>query len=47
MLEFMKGYRTIITGLLMIALGITTNNQQMILEGMGLIFLRLGIANMK
>ena len=44
-IEFLKGKKTIITGLLMIALGICQGNQIMILEGMGLVFLRMGVAN--
>jgi len=41
--EMLKGKKTIITGALMIALGVLQGNNQLILEGIGFITLRLGI----
>lgn len=43
-MEFLKGKKTYIVGALMIILGILQDyNQEMILQGLGLITLRLGI----
>jgi|TARA_Y100000310_G_scaffold194461_1_gene194464 hypothetical protein len=47
MLEFLNGKKTIITGLVMVALGLLQTDQTLILEGLGLIFLRLGVKNIK
>jgi len=43
MLDWLKGKRTIFTGVFMILLGISNGETQLILEGAGLIFLRVGI----
>lgn len=42
--KFFSGKKTYIVGLLMIALGYLQGNNDMILQGCGLIALRLGIA---
>jgi len=41
--SFLKGKKTYAIGILMITLGILTDNQQMILEGLGFITLRAGL----
>ena len=41
--EFLRGKKTYAIGLLMITLGILQGNNQMILEGLGFIFVRAGI----
>jgi len=43
LLQKLEGKKTIITGILMITLGILQGNNQLILEGIGFITLRLGI----
>jgi len=43
-LALLKGKKTYIIGILMIALGILQDNNQMILEGLGFVFLRVGVA---
>ena len=43
-LNLFKGKKTYIIGILMIALGVLQNNMELILEGSGLIALRLGVA---
>lgn len=40
---FFKGKKTFIVGILMIALGLINQDNTMVLEGIGLITLRLGI----
>ena len=42
--DFFKGKKTYIIGLLMIVLGILQGDNQLVLEGLGLITLRAGIA---
>lgn len=42
--DFFKGKKTYIIGLLMIALGILQGDNQLILEGIGLMTLRAGIS---
>jgi hypothetical protein len=44
--DFLKGRKTIIIGVLMVILGLLQGEQQMILEGLGFIFLRSGISNL-
>lgn len=44
MIEFLKGKKTYIIGILMIALGLLQSNQDMVLQGIGLMTLRAGIA---
>jgi hypothetical protein len=41
---FLSGKKAIITGGVMIVLGLLQNNQDMILQGLSVIFLRLGIS---
>lgn len=43
--EFFKGKKTYLIGLLMIVLGVLQNDNQMILEGIGFMTLRAGIAS--
>jgi len=43
-IEILKGKKTFIVGALMILLGILQADNQLILEGLGLITLRIGIA---
>lgn len=43
-IEFLKGKKAYIAGVLMIALGILTDNHQLILEGLGVLTLRAGIS---
>lgn len=43
--EFLNGKKTFIVGLLMVALGLMTNNNEMVLQGIGFITLRTAIAN--
>jgi len=43
-IDFFKGKKTYIIGLLMIALGLMNGDNQMILEGLGFITMRAGIA---
>jgi hypothetical protein len=45
--DFFKGKKTIIVGTLMIILGLYNNDNQMILEGIGFITIRSGVANLK
>jgi hypothetical protein len=40
---FLKGKKTFIIGVLMIALGLLTDNKEMVLQGLGFITLRAGI----
>lgn len=42
-IEFLKGKKTYVVGGLMILLGIFQGNNDMVLEGLGFIFLRTGI----
>jgi len=42
--QFQKGKKAYITGILMIILGYQSGNNQLILEGLGIITLRAGIA---
>ncbi len=42
---YLQGKKTYIVGSLMILLGYMTNNNEMILQGLGLITLRMGINN--
>lgn len=42
--DFLKGKKTFTVGALMIALGLLTGNQQMVLEGIGFITLRASIS---
>lgn len=42
--DFLKGKKTYIVGILMIVLGYLNGDQKMILEGIGLITLRAGIS---
>lgn len=44
LVQFLQGKKTYIIAVLMIILGYLQANQQMILEGLGLITLRAGIA---
>lgn len=46
-IEFLSGRKTIIVGGVMILLGIIQQDQELILEGLGLIFLRTGVAGLK
>lgn len=41
--EFLSGKKTILVGCLLAAAGILQQDSQMILEGLGFIFVRLGI----
>ena len=43
LIEKLEGRKTFIVGALMIALGVLQGNNQLILEGIGFITLRLGI----
>lgn len=43
-IDFFKGKKTYIVGLLMIALGIATADQSLVLEGFGLMTLRAGVS---
>lgn len=43
-IEFFKGKKTYIIGLLMIVLGILQQDQNLILEGIAVLFLRAGVA---
>lgn len=43
-LNFFSGKKTYIVGLLMLALGLLQGNNEMALSGLGMIFLRAGIA---
>ena len=42
-LAFLKGKKTFIVGLLMIALGLINSDNQQVLEGLGFITLRLAV----
>jgi hypothetical protein len=44
LLNFFSGKKTYIVGLLMVILGYLQDDQQMILNGIGFIMLRLGIS---
>ena len=44
-INFLKGKKTYIVGMLMVVLGYLNKDQQMMLEGLGLITLRAGITN--
>jgi hypothetical protein len=46
-LSFLSGKKTIITGIVMIVLGILQQNEELILGGLGLIFLRAGVEKNK
>ena len=46
-IAFLSGRKTFLVGGLMIILGIIQQDQQLILEGLGLIFLRTGVAGLK
>ena len=43
LLNLLKGKKTIITGIVMIILGCLQGHQELVLEGLGFIFLRIGI----
>lgn len=43
-INFLSGKKTHIVGLLMVATGILQGDNQMIMEGLGFIFIRLSIA---
>lgn len=43
--DFLKGKKTYIIGILMIALGLLNKDNQMILEGFGFLTIRAGISN--
>lgn len=43
LLELLKGKKTIIMGILMILLGSLQGDSEMIMNGLGFIFLRMGI----
>ena len=43
--NFLTGKKTFIVGLLMICLGILNGENQMVLEGIGLITLRVGVSS--
>lgn len=43
-INWFSGKKTYIIGILMVALGLLQNNNEIILEGLGFIFLRAGIA---
>lgn len=43
-INFLKGKKTYIVAALMVALGLLQGDQRMVLEGLGLVTLRLGIA---
>ena len=45
-MNFLKGKKTYIVGLLMIALGLLTADNPLVLEGLGLITLRAGVAGL-
>lgn len=45
MWDFLKGKKTFIVAILMIALGLLQGDNKMILEGLGFIGLRLGLNN--
>lgn len=42
-IEFLKGKKTYIVGILMIALGALTEDNKLVLEGLGMMALRNGI----
>ena len=42
--EFLRGKKTYAIGILMVILGILQGNNQLILEGLGFIFVRAGIS---
>jgi hypothetical protein len=42
--DYLKGKKTYIVGLLMIALGLLNGDNQLVLEGVGIMTLRAGIA---
>lgn len=42
-LTFLSGKKTYAIGILMVSLGLLTDNNQMVLEGLGFITLRAGI----
>lgn len=42
-IEYLKGKKTFIVGGLMIALGLLQNNNEMVLQGVGFITLRIGL----
>lgn len=44
MFEFLDGKKTYIIGGLMVALGLLTENNQMVLEGLGFLTLRVAIS---
>ena len=46
-LDFLKGKKTYLVGFLMIVLGLLQGNNEMILEGVGFITLRAGIASLE
>lgn len=43
--EFLQGKKTYLVGILMIVLGLLNGDNQMVLEGIGFITVRAGIAN--
>lgn len=47
LIAFQSGKKAYITGILMIILGFQSGNNELILQGIGLITLRLGIAKTK
>lgn len=46
-INLLSGKKTYITGLLMVALGALQNDQNLVLQGLGLIFLRQGISKVE
>lgn len=46
-IEFLRGKKTFIVGALMILLGFLQDDNQMILNGLGFIFLRVGVKEIK
>jgi len=46
-LKFLNGYKAYIVGTLMIVLGLLQSDNQLILEGLGLVTLRKGISGYK
>jgi len=46
-IEILKGRKTYIVGILMVILGLLNGDNQMVLEGLGLITLRAGVAKLE
>ena len=46
-IEILRGRKTYIIGILMVILGLLNGDNQMVLEGLGLITLRAGVAKLE